>query len=55
MRDSMMFILGIAMALSAAAMMVWSEVDSTTLTLLAILGVIFIGVGSRRRREHGGS
>lgn len=55
MKDTVMFLIGIALALCAAGMMIWSDVDSATPALLGLLGVIFIGVGARQRREHRGS
>ena len=49
-RSSIMFAVGIAMAVGAAAGMLWSSVDATPLVVIGIIGVVFIAVGARDRR-----
>ena len=51
MRETVMWVIGIVMAAGAAAMMAWSSVDSASLVVLLIIGIIFIAVGARGRRQ----
>jgi hypothetical protein len=46
-----MFVVGIVMALGAAVAMVWSSVDSSSLMVIVVIGLVFIGVGARGRRQ----
>jgi len=46
-----MFVLGIVMAVGAAVAMVWSSLDSSSLTVIVVIGLVFIAVGARGRRE----
>jgi hypothetical protein len=50
-RETVMWGIGIVMAVGAAAMMVWGSVDSAPLTVLLVIGIVFIGVGARGRRR----
>ena len=47
-----MFAIGIAMAVGAAAGMLWSSVEVAPLTVILIIGVVFIAVGARDRRTQ---
>ena len=47
-----MFAVGVAMAIGAAAGMLWSSLDTTPLTVILIIGVVFIAVGARDRRSQ---
>lgn len=47
-RDSGLFVVGIVMAAGAAALMVWSSI---TIAPLIVIGVVFIAVGARGRRQ----
>ena len=51
MREPVMWVIGIAMAVGAAAMMAWSSVDSASLVVLLVIGLVFIAVGARGRRQ----
>ena len=51
-RSTVMFVVGIAMAVGAALGMLWSSVDTTPLTVILIIGVVFIAVGARDRRTQ---
>jgi len=50
-RSTVMFVLGIVMAVGAAVAMVWSSLDSSSLTVIVVIGLVFIAVGARGRRE----
>jgi len=50
-RSTVMFVVGIVMALGAAVAMVWSSVDSSSLMVIVVIGLVFIGVGARGRRQ----
>jgi hypothetical protein len=52
MRDTIMWVTGIVLALLAAGLMVWSDTDAAPLTVLLVLGVTFIAVGARGRRSQ---
>ncbi len=52
MRDTIMWMIGIVLALLAAGLMVWSDTEAAPLTVLLVLGVIFIAIGARGRRSH---
>ena len=52
MRDTIMWITGIALALLAAGLMVLGDTDAASLTVLVILGVLFIAIGARGRRSQ---
>ena len=50
MRHTIMWIIGIALSLVVAGVMVWSDADAGPLTVLGVLGLLFIAVGARGRR-----
>jgi hypothetical protein len=50
-RETVMWGIGIAMAVGAAAMMVWGSVDAAPLIVLVVIGIVLIGVGARGRRQ----
>ncbi|MGI9529682.1 MAG: hypothetical protein ACR2NG_08225 [Acidimicrobiia bacterium] len=52
MRDTLMWMTGIVLALAAAGLMVWSDADVAPLIVLGILAVIFIAIGARARRSQ---
>jgi hypothetical protein len=52
MRDTIMWLIGIVLALIAAGLMVWSDTDTASPTVLLVLGVLFIGIGARGRRSR---
>ena len=49
--DSGLFVVGIVMAVVAAALMVWSSISVAPLIVIGVIGVVFIAVGARRRRK----
>jgi len=51
-RSTVMFVIGIAMAVGAALAMLWSSFDTTPLTVILIIGVVSIAVGARDRRTQ---
>ena len=51
-RGTIMMAVGLVMALVAAATMVWGPDESTGAVVLGIIGIVFIGVGSRDRDQH---
>jgi len=46
-----LFVVGIVMAVVAAALMVWSSISVAPLIVIGVIGVVFIAVGARRRRK----
>ena len=50
-RESGLFVVGIVMAVGAAALMVWSSISIAPLVVIGVIGVVFIAVGARRRRH----
>ena len=50
-RSTVMFVVGIVMALGATVAMVWSSVDSSSLMVIVVIGLVFIAVGARGRRQ----
>ena len=52
MKDTFMWVIGIALALLAASLAVWSDTDVAPLTVLLILGITFIAIGARGRRSQ---
>ncbi|MGB5167151.1 MAG: hypothetical protein WBN35_05800 [Acidimicrobiia bacterium] len=50
-RNTALFIVGIVMAVGAAALMQWSSVGTTPLIVIGVIGVVFIAVGARGRRQ----
>jgi hypothetical protein len=50
-RETVMWGIGIVMAVGVAAMMVWGSVDAAPLIVLLVIGIAFIGVGARGRRQ----
>ena len=49
--DSGLFVVGIVMAVGAAALMVWSSISIAPLIVIGVIGVMFIAVGARGRRQ----
>jgi hypothetical protein len=47
-----MFAVGVAMAVGAAAGMLWSSLEIAPLIVILIIGVVFIAVGARDRRTQ---
>ena len=52
MKDTIMWMIGIVLALLAAGLMVWSDTDGAPLTVVLILGITFIAIGARGRRSQ---
>lgn len=52
MRDTIMWMIGIVLALLAAALMVWSDTDVAPLTVILVLGITFIAIGAQGRRSQ---
>jgi len=50
-RESGLFVVGIVMAVGAAALMVWSSISIAPLVVIGVIGIVFIAVGARRRRH----
>ena len=51
-RSAVMFVVGIAMTVGATLGMLWRSVDTTPLTVILIIGLVFIAVGARDRRTQ---
>jgi hypothetical protein len=47
-----LFVVGIVMAVGAAALMAWSSMDIAPLIVIGVIGVVFIAVGARERRQN---
>jgi hypothetical protein len=47
-----MWVTGIVLAVLAAGLMVWTEVADGPLIVLGMLGILFIAVGARGRRNQ---
>jgi len=47
-----MWVTGIVLAVVAAGLMVWSDIDVGPLLVLGMLGILFIAVGGRGRRSQ---
>lgn len=52
MKDTIMWMVGIALAVLATGLIVWGDTDVAPLTVLLILGITFIAVGARGRRSR---
>lgn len=52
MRDTVMVVVGLVMALGAAAMLVWTDADPAGFVPFAVVGLVVIGVGARHRGER---
>ncbi len=52
LKDTIMWVTGIVIAVLAAGLMVWSDIDDGPLLVLGMLGILFIAVGARRRRSQ---
>jgi len=51
-RSTIMFGVGLAMAVGAAAGILWNSIDTTPFMVVGIIGVVFVAVGARDRRTH---
>ena len=51
-RPTLMEVIGLMMALSAAALLVWGSEEATGSVVLGVIGILLIAVGSR---DRGGS
>ena len=49
-RPTFMEIVGLVMALTSAALLVWGSEDAAGSVVLGVIGILFIAVGSRDRR-----
>jgi hypothetical protein len=52
LRDTIMWVVGIVLAVLAAGLMVWSDIGDGPLMVMGMLGVLFIAVGARGRRSQ---
>ncbi|HEY5650546.1 MAG TPA: hypothetical protein VIW46_03795 [Acidimicrobiia bacterium] len=52
-RNRMMTVVGLVLALGAAALMVWTDIEVGILSLVAIVGILLIGTSRRDRRLLG--
>jgi hypothetical protein len=52
LKDTIMWIVGIVLAVVAAGLMVWTDIADGPLMVLGMLGILFIAVGARRRRTQ---
>jgi hypothetical protein len=52
LKDTIMWVTGIVLAVVAAGLMVWSDIDDGPLLVLGMLGILFIAVGGRGRRSQ---
>ena len=50
-RNTGLFIVGMVMAVGAAALMMWSSIDITPLIVIGVVGAVFIAVGARGRLQ----
>jgi hypothetical protein len=46
-----MLVIGLILALIAAAYMVWGSDDASSAVVLGVIGIVFIAIGSRDRRN----
>lgn len=49
-RPTLMEIVGLVMAVTAAALLVWGSEEATGSIVLGVIGILLIAVGSRDRR-----
>jgi hypothetical protein len=52
LKDTIMWVTGIVLAVLAAGLMVWTEAADGPLIVLEMLGILFIAVGARGRRNQ---
>jgi hypothetical protein len=52
LRDTIMWLVGIVLAVLAAGLMVWSDIGDGPLMVMGMLGILFIAVGARGRRSR---
>ncbi len=52
-RNRMMTVVGLVLALGAAALMVWTDIEVGILSLVAIVGILLIGTSRTDRRLLG--
>jgi len=52
LRDTIMWVVGIILAIVAAGLMVWIDIADGPLMVLGMLGILFIAVGARGRRSQ---
>ena len=52
LRDTIMWVIGIVLAVGAAGLMVWTDIADGPLMVLGMLGILFIAVGARGRRSQ---
>jgi hypothetical protein len=52
LKDTIMWVTGIVLAVLAAGLMVWTEAADGPLIVLGMLGILFIAVGARGRRNQ---
>ena len=52
LKDTIMWVTGIVLAMLAAGMMVWTDIGDGPLLVLGMLGIFFIAVGARDRRSQ---
>jgi len=46
MRDTIMWVIGIVLALPAAGLMVWNDTDVAPLTVIVVLGITCMAIGA---------
>jgi hypothetical protein len=52
LRNTIMWLVGIVLAVLAAGLMVWSDIGDGSLMVMGMLGILFIAVGARGRRSQ---
>jgi hypothetical protein len=52
LKDTIMWVTGIVLAILAAGLMVWTDIGDGPLLVLGMLGILFIAVGARGRRSQ---
>jgi hypothetical protein len=52
LKDTIMWVTGIVLAILAAGLMVWTDIGDGPLLVLGLLGILFIAVGARGRRSQ---
>jgi hypothetical protein len=52
LRNTIMWLVGIVLAVLAAGLMVWSDIGDGPLMVMGMLGILFIAVGARGRRSQ---
>jgi hypothetical protein len=51
-RSTVMFVVGVTMALGAGGLMFFTEIDTGPLTVIGIIGIMFIAVGGVRSLDR---